>query len=42
MTEQEPIVCLADVPAHEWAKYEQQAEELGEPPDTEVDSKELK
>lgn len=37
----EKIVCLADVPAEEWAQYEQMAEELGEPPDTEVDPEEL-
>lgn len=35
------IVCLADVPAEEWQRYEQLALELGEPPDTEVDPEEL-
>lgn len=29
--EEEEIVCAADVPADEWNRYEQMAEELGEP-----------
>jgi hypothetical protein len=39
--EQDDPVCLADVSPEKWERYEQLAEQEGEPPDTEVPEEEL-